>query len=507
MWCGEWVTQGWQAAFRPAMTYIKPAPTGAAHATMLDLRPPMFQLRPMSVSQAHQTAPLMRSMKLLGVLFLALSAETPASSVFVIVPDVLSQAGTGALISMGVAAVIALCMAQVYAELSSAFPIAAGEYTIVGRTLGALSGFVVLGLNLANTLFGSAVLALGIADYFGVLVPGLQPVPTAVVVIAGSALLGILNIRTNAFVTGAFLLVELVALVVLTGLGLGHPARSPLALLAHPQALGAGGLAPTPAAALGLAVAVAIFAYDGYGSAIYFAEEVRGARRRIGQAIVLALMITLVAELAPLTAVLTGAPDLAGLIGAHAPFMAFVEAEGGKTLAQALGVGVGLAILNAVIAMVLLSARQLYATGRDGTWTPAIDRAFGRVHPSFGSPWVATLVAGAVTAALCFVPLKLLLICTGTAMAAVYAFLCVALMIGRTTGSTAAGGFRAFGYPVTPILALLVLLAVLWSDWIDPEEGRAGLMAAAAIAAVSAAYYFVRLRKSGWTLTEPEEEA
>ena len=348
----------------------------------------------MSGPHAHKTAPLMRSMKLLGVLFLALSAETPASSVFVIVPDVLSQAGTGALISMGVAGLIALCMAQVYAELSSAFPIAAGEYTIVGRILGALPGFVVLGLNLANTLFGSAVLALGVADYFGAILPGLAPIPTALAAVFGSTLLGVLNVRTNAFVTGAFLLVELIALAVLTGLGLAHPARSPLALIAHPQTLGPGGLVHTPAAALGLAVAVAIFAHDGYGSAVYFAEEVQAARRRIGRAIVLALLITMVAELVPLVAVLTGAPDLAKLIGAHAPFMGFVETAGGHGLAAALGAGVGLAILNAVIAMVLLSGRQLYATGRDATWAPPLDRILTLVHPRFGSPWAATLAAG-----------------------------------------------------------------------------------------------------------------
>ena len=91
------------------------------------------------------TRPLIRSMKLLGALFLTLSAATPASSVFVIVPDVLSQAGTGALLSMAAAALIAVCVAQVYAELGSAFPFAGGEYAMVGRTLGPSAGFVCLG--------------------------------------------------------------------------------------------------------------------------------------------------------------------------------------------------------------------------------------------------------------------------------------------------------------------------------------------------------------------------
>ena len=172
-----------------------------------------------------RTAPLARSMKLLGALFLTLSAATPASSVFVIVPDVLTQAGTGALIAMGIAALIAICVAQVYAELGSAFPFSGGEYAIVGRTLGPLSGFIVLGLNLTNSLLATAVLALGVAEYLGAAIPGLAPIPIALAVIVGSTLLGILNIRTNALVTGVFVLVEIAALAVLAVLGFMHPAR------------------------------------------------------------------------------------------------------------------------------------------------------------------------------------------------------------------------------------------------------------------------------------------
>jgi hypothetical protein len=48
-----------------------------------------------------QTAPpaLERSMKLFGALLITLSSLTPASSVFIIVPGIVEQAGTGALIS------------------------------------------------------------------------------------------------------------------------------------------------------------------------------------------------------------------------------------------------------------------------------------------------------------------------------------------------------------------------------------------------------------------------
>jgi len=450
--------------------------------------------------------PLARGMKMLGVLFLTLSAATPASSIFVIVPDVVSQAGTGALLSMLAAAAIALCVGQVYAELSSAFPLAGGEYAIVGRVMGPLAGFAVLALNLANSLLATAVLALGVSDYLGAVMPGLSPLPVAVAVVTGSTLLGVLNIRTNALVTGAFVAVELVALLVLTALGLMRPARGLEDVLAHPIILSGGALHPASIPAIGLAVAVAIFAYDGYGSAVYFGEEMQGAPRRIGRAILWALGIIVVAEVVPLMAVMTGAPDLKAFLGSKAVFSDFVATAGGPVLSRLMGAGIALAIVNAVIAMVLLCARQLYATGRDGVWPNAANRALTALHPRFRSPWAATLAAGAIAAALCLTDLKLLLIVTGTGVAVIYAILCIALIVGRRTGRTAGAQHRAPFGPAISGLSVVALIGVLYADWLDPEEGRLGLIAAVATGVGGALYYLLAVkRRAGFALRAPED--
>jgi len=450
--------------------------------------------------------PLARGMKMLGVLFLTLSAATPASSIFVIVPDVVSQAGTGALLSMLAAAAIALCVGQVYAELSSAFPLAGGEYAIVGRVMGPLAGFAVLALNLANSLLATAVLALGVSDYLGAVMPGLSPLPVAVAVVTGSTLLGVLNIRTNALVTGAFVAVELVALLVLMALGLMRPARGLEDVLAHPIILSGGALHPASIPAIGLAVAVAIFAYDGYGSAVYFGEEMQGAPRRIGRAILWALGIIVVAEVVPLMAVMTGAPDLKAFLGSKAVFSDFVATAGGPVLSRLMGAGIALAIVNAVIAMVLLCARQLYATGRDGVWPNAANRALTALHPRFRSPWAATLAAGAIAAALCLTDLKLLLIVTGTGVAVIYAILCIALIVGRRTGRTAGAQHRAPFGPAISGLSVVALIGVLYADWLDPEEGRLGLIAAVATGVGGALYYLLAVkRRAGFALRAPED--
>jgi amino acid transporter len=459
-----------------------------------------------SEGKAQTVQPLARGMKVLGVLFLTLSSATPASSIFVIVPDVIGQAGSGALIAMLAAGLIAVCVSQVYAELASAFPLAGGEYAMTGRVLGPWAGFAVLALNLANSLTGAAVLALGVGPYLAAAAPGPPPVAVAVAVVGGATLLGVLNIRTNAWVTGAFVAVELIALLVLTALGAAHPSRGLGELLVHPVALAGGHPAPAPVAAIGLAVAVAIFAYDGYGSAVYFSEEMQGAPRRIGRTITWALIIVLAAELIPLTAVLTGAPNLKALLASPAPFGDFTLRLAGPVVSRLMGAGVALAIVNAVIAMVLLTARQLYATGRDGIWPGPLSAAFVTLHPRFRSPWVATLIGGCAAAALCLVSLKVLLIITGTGVALIYGILCLAVIVGRRTGITAGAPYRGPLVPLLPALTAAALLGVLYADWLDPAEGRPGLIVALLTASAGALYYgLVVRRRGGFALRGPDD--
>ena len=324
-------------------------------------------------------------MKIFGVLLLTLSAVTPASSVFVIIPGVIQQAGSGAILSLLCAAAVSLCMAFVYAELASAWPLAGGEYAMAGRALGPFAGYVLMGANaLAYTLV-PPVLALGAATYLAVIWPGAPAVPIAIGTIAVGTVLGILNIRLNAWVTGLFLLVEAIALLVVAALGFTHMVRPIGEVLAHPVMAGVGGaLAPTPLIAVGVTTTVAIFAYNGYGAAVYFSEEMVGAPHRVARTIVLALLLTVAFEFIPTAAVLMGAPDLKQLMASANPFSDFVTQRGGRALGIAVNLAVALAILNAMIAILLVNARFYYSSGRDRAWAGPINVALTRLHGRFG---------------------------------------------------------------------------------------------------------------------------
>lgn len=458
-------------------------------------------------SRPATPTPLVRSLGVAGVLFLTLSVTTPASSVFVILPGMLQIAGTGAIWATIIAAIVCIATAYIYAELSSAWPVAGGEYVMVAQTLGPLAGFVMLGINVFNNLIFLPVAGLGIREVLAGVIPSLPQVPTAVAVVGACTLIGLLNIRVNALVTGLFLAVEVLALFAVSALGLVEVQRSPVAFLTDPVMLAADGtLAPASFTAIGVAASIAIFAFNGYGAAVYFGEEMHAAPHRIARTILIALVATLALEGVPLVAALMGAVDLPALLASPNPFGEIVRAVAGDTASDLVALGVALAIVNAIIAWVLACARFFYGTARDGSWGGPLDRWMTAIHPRLGSPWKGTLLIGAIGMALCFLPLRLLEVWSGAGLIAIYAGIALATIVGRRNGQLARAPYRMPLYPLAPIVTFAALAAITGATWLDPDEGRPAILATLAQIALAAGYYWFVLRPRGWNVVLPEEQ-
>jgi amino acid transporter len=452
-------------------------------------------VQPVSMSPAPR---LRRGLRVLGALLITLSAITPASSVFIIAPGVIAQAGTGAIWCFLAAAVVGVFMAFVYAELASAFPLTGGEYAIVGRTLGRLPGFMIMGLMLFTQVMIIAVIALGVGIYLSAVFSGLNGPVVAAVTVLIAAVFGVLDVRLNAWVTGIFLAIEIVALVVVSSLGFLHVQRP---LFAEPVA----GSPPTAVTVgvIGAATAIAIFAYNGYGSAVVLGEETTDAPRRIARTILWALGITVVAELIPVVAVLLGSPSLDELFGAQNMMEYFIVSRSNSGLNTVISLAIALAIINAVLAILIFTARLFFSTGRDAVWPRRASRALSAIHPRFRTPWVATLVVGVLSAAACFIDLNTLFRLTGSSLIVVYAALCLGVIAGRRNGSTEHGAYRMPWYPVPPVLAIAGMAYVTWQTSKDSVIGRPSLYVTLGVLAAAAIYYVFRRRE--WTLRGPED--
>ena len=444
-----------------------------------------------------------RSMHGFGALMITLSALSPSIGVFVAGSDVIHEAGTGAVVCFIAAAVLGVAIACVYAELSSAFPETGGEYTMAGRTLSPGFGFAALGLNLANFPVAQAVSALGVAAYLRVAAPGVPLVPAAIVLILIVNVIAILNIRVNAWITGVFLSLEAASLSLVAWLGATH-LRRPVFDVLHPVMLSGGHLVPVGLGVLGTAAAGAIFAFDGYGSVVYIGEEIHEAPHRVAQVIFWALALAAVLMLVPVLTVMAAAPDLARFLAAETPLAAFVREAGGPALANAMSLVVALAIFNAMICIALLGARLAYASGRDGVWPGLVSEGLARVHPRFGSPWVATLGMGAAGVGSALLPMDLLVTFLGSGVAFTYALLSLGVLQGRRTGSSGHAPFRMPLYPVAPVFALAVLAVVVVTALMDPVSGRPGLLANAGLMLAIVLYWqFGLKRRGGWAHKGP----
>jgi len=162
-----------------------------------------------------------------------------------------------------------------------------------------------------------------------------------------------------------------------------------------------------------------------------------------------------------------------------------------------MSLAVALAIFNSMIVVALLSGRVLFSTARDRCWPDGANRALIRLHPRFGSPWIATLVMGAIGIGWCVIGEHILLTIISGGIVVVYALLCGAVIGGRRRGTTAHAAYRMPFYPVIPIAALIALAGIVWTSLADAEIGRPGLLATGAIVLLSLGYYRLVLHGRG----------
>jgi len=452
---------------------------------------------------------LHRGLGIWGNIAITVSAVTPASSVFIIIPFIILTAGTGAFLALVFAAIIGIFMAFCWGELSAAFPIAGGDYALVWHAfkgpwarIGNALSFATFALMLNSVAFIPAVIALGTAQYISNVVTVDTRVAGAVVCVL-AAIVGILRIRTNAIVTGIFLVIELLALLILSVLGLANFHGDRIGQLFGNWVVGTpdGGLSPIAFGVILTATAAGVFAYNGYSNAVNFSEETQGSSRRIAVAILWSLVITVAAELIPTTAVLLGAPDLAKLTIDPAPMTYFLNTTANTTIDTIVSLGIALAIFNATLAIILEFGRILYSSARDRAWPGVVSSWLASVHPTFRSPWIATAVVGIVSAILCLtVDLGTLITLTGAVLVADYAMISIAALVGRSTGATDSSPYRMPWWPVPPLLALAALV------YVTTQQSSTALIVTGATIAIGLVYWAVYILPQGgraWSLRQP----
>jgi amino acid transporter len=442
---------------------------------------------------------LKRSIGVVGGTLLTLSCVTPASTLFVVVPDLFGSLGTATALTIAIGSLLCIAVAFCYSELGTLIPSAGGEYAMVSTLAGRLAGWLVFVLSLLVVMVVPPVIAMGTADYLAPIVD-LDPSMAGAAVMLLATLAGLLDLRANAWITGVFLVLEVIAAAVVAVLGFAHAERGPGALVSL-EVAGADGRTDTVTAILIVSgLAIALFVTQGFSTAVYLSEELENPRRNVARTVLATLGISAVIILVPVAAITLGASDLSELTGGDIGTM--VTAWSNTAVGTFVSLCVALAIINAGIVMVIQNSRVLFASARDKAWPGPVNNVLAKLG-RFGSPWVATLAVGVPGAALCFVNLDTLYGVTGVSVTGMYLLVAVAALASRRGAHKHTRAWRMPLWPAVPVLLIVVLVYVL------SQQETTHLLWTGGITAAATLYWVLYLRPrrdTRWQVSIPTDE-
>lgn len=280
---------------------------------------------------------------------------------------------------------IALAGAFVYAELAARLPHAGGQYAYLSAAFHPLAGFLYgWVLLLVIQTGGMAAVAVTFAAYFRELSGVAVAEPAlASVVLAGLAAVNCAGVRAGSRVQSALMVAKIAAIAALAAVGAWWLSRHGWTV--PEPAAGAGDRASLRA--FGAAMVPVLFAYGGWQTANFVAEEVREPRRNLPRALLAGVGGVIVLYLA-VNAVCVGVLGAQGLAATSTPASAVVDRALGRAGARAIAVGVAVSALGFLAQAMLTAPRVYFAMARDGLFFRAVARLDRRTR----APSVAILL-------------------------------------------------------------------------------------------------------------------
>src|ERR1019366_1915728 len=384
-----------------------------------------------------------------------------------------------------VGGLLSLAGALSYAELAAAMPEAGGEYVFLREAYGPLWGFIYSWTQMWVAKSGSiATLATAffvyLSNFFAPLDTVFYSIPLPLgphggplelrwgqlLAIGLIALLGWLNyfgvkLGGNVQVVVTGVKVALIGVVIVAGLGFGHPHAAPAAAI-------------SPATFTGFiaALVAALWAYDGWNNVSMVSSEIRNPQKNLPRALIggtLAVIVIYMLANAAYFRVMTP-HEVAGADGVPADMMRKIWHAPG---ANAVSIAAMISIFAALNGSILTGSRVPYAAAREGYFFSAI----GRVNPGHRTPAVSIAALSAWAS---------VLVLTGKyddlfnlvifASWILYGMTAAAVIVLRFRRPDLVRPYRTLGYPIVPVLFVVGALVLLLSTAFGrPRESLMGL--------------------------------
>ncbi len=283
--------------------------------------------------------------------------------IFVVTGIIAGLAGSALVVSMALAAVIALFTALSFAELTAWHPVEGAVYEYTRRLVSPLAGFLTGWMWIIANTFGGAAVSLGFGYYLAAAIPGLPANVIASVVCLGFTALNFVGVRQSAILNNVLVVVKLAVLGFFVAFGLLFVKGSnflPFEPLNGGMFYGMG---------------LIFFAYGGFPRIAVMAEEVKDPKKNVPRAVLLSLLISAVIYVV-VGAVAVGLVGSASLAASNAPLTIAIGASQNLAAIQTLAIGGAVATASVLLAAVLGVSRMTFSMAR----RQDLPLALGKIH-------------------------------------------------------------------------------------------------------------------------------
>lgn len=333
---------------------------------------------------------LQRRLGLGDAVFIGLGSMVGAG-VFAVWAPAADAAGTGLLIGLAIAAIVAFGNATSSAQLAAAHPTSGGTYAYGRAELGPWWGFVAGWGFVIGKIASCAAMALTFAAYAA---PAGWERPVAIAAVMALTAVNWFGVTRTAGAARVIVVISLGALA--AAVTAAFSADSTPDWFTAGTVWAGGGYGILQSAGL------LFFAFAGYARIATMGEEVRDPRRVIPRAIVIAFLIALAVYAVVAVAVLSAlGPD--AVAASTAPVADAAAQSGWAWIDVVVRIGAAAASLGALLALIAGVSRTAFAMSRERDLPGFLDA----VHPRWHVPHRAELAAAAVVVVLvAFVDLR-----------------------------------------------------------------------------------------------------
>lgn len=355
--------------------------------------------------------------------------------------------GFSILLLWTVGGVVALCGVFSYSELGAMFPRSSGEYNFLGRAyhpaFGFLAGFVSATVGFAAPV---ALAAMAFGEYGKSVLSDAPPLLLAVGVVWLVSLVQLTGVRHSS--TFQLIATVLKVLLIVAFLVCGFVIGTPQPISFAPSSSDFSYIASAPFA---ISLVFVMYSFSGWNAATYIIGEVHQPERNVPRAMLTGTLIVLVLYVALNAVFLHTAPidKLAGQLDVARISGSYIFGEVGGRIVGAM---ICFGLISSISAMMWIGPRVMMTMGED---IPIL-RVFS-TRSTRGAPAYAILLQLAIATLMLFTrSFEAVLEFIQFALLFCSFFTVLGVIKLRITRPDLPRPYRAWGYPVTPVVFLLV---------------------------------------------------